>query len=105
MLNLSVVSIKLKKMIAERKLNLFRLIDSLPENLVEKLEAKVVEFVAKEKAELPNGKPQKKQLSEDERLAIINEAAKHLTHKEDFEAYLRDFEESTQDRPLPFRED
>ena len=91
-------------MIAEVKLDLFRLIDSLPEDLVEKLQAKVVEFVAKEKAKTPNGKSEKP-ISENERLAIIIEAAKHLTHKEDFEAYMRDFEESTQDRPLPFRED
>ena len=91
-------------MIAEVKLDLFRLIDSLPENLVVKLQAKVVEFVAKEKAEKPNGKTGKS-LTEKERLEIINEAAKHLTHKKDFEAYMRDFEESTQDRILPFRED
>jgi hypothetical protein len=92
-------------MIAEVKLDLFRLIDSLPENLVVKLQAKVEEFVASEKVEAANGKSQNKQFSEIERLAIINEAAKQLTYKSDFEAYLRDFEESTQDRPLPFRED
>ncbi len=39
-----------------------------------------------------------------ERLKIITEAAKQLTQKDDFEAYMNDFEESTQDRQLPFRE-
>jgi Protein of unknown function (DUF2281) len=91
-------------MIAEQKLNLFQKIESLPDNLLQELQDYVDELIAKKKAKKQNGNG-KKRMSEAERLKIINEAAKQLTHKEDFEAYMRDFEESTQDRPLPFRED
>jgi hypothetical protein len=91
-------------MIAEQKLKLIQQIVSLPDNLLQDLQGYIDGLVARKKATKQHGNG-KKLMSEEDRLKIINEAAKHLTHKEDFEAYMRDFEESTQDRPLPFRED
>ena len=87
---------------AEVKLNLFRLIDSLPENLLVKLQAKVIEFVAKEKAEHPNGNRSKSQYEKD--LAELKAIVAKIPPREDWDSFIKDFEESRQDRPLPFRD-
>ncbi|GEM_PF-4824545 len=89
-------------MIAERKLDLFRLIDSLPEDLVVKLQAKVVEFVAKEKAETPNGKKSKSQYEKD--LAELKALVAKIPPREDWDSFIKEFDESRKDRPLPFRD-
>ena len=85
---------------SDLKLSLFRKIDGLSENLLVELNALINDFLSKKKKEVEKDKA----LSYEERLKIIKDAATHLTVKEDFEAYMKDFEESTQDRPLPFRE-
>ncbi len=89
-------------MIAERKLDLFRLIDSLPEDLVVKLQAKVVEFVAKEKAETPNGEKSKSQYEKD--LAELKALVAKIPPREDWDSFIKEFDESRKDRPLPFRD-
>jgi len=89
-------------MIAERKLDLFRLIDSLPEDLVVKLQAKVVEFVAKENAEKPNGKKSKSQYEKD--LAELKALVAKIPPREDWDSFIKEFDESRKDRPLPFRD-
>ena len=92
-------------MIAEKKLTLYQKIESLPDNLLQELQDYVDELLAKKKVKKQNGKAKKEQTYE-ERLKELEElAAKYLTEKPDFENYMKDFEESTQDRPLPFRED
>ncbi|MCC6723649.1 MAG: DUF2281 domain-containing protein [Saprospiraceae bacterium] len=92
-------------MIAEQKLTLYQKIESLPDNLLQELQDYVDGLLAKKKAKKQHGKVIKEQTYE-ERLKELEElAAKYLTEKPDFENYMREFEESTQDRPLPFRED
>jgi hypothetical protein len=89
-------------MIADVKLDLFRLIDSLPENLVVKLQAKVVEFVANEKEVMPNGKKSKSQYEKD--LAELKALIAKIPPREDWDAFIKEFDESRKDRPLPFRD-
>lgn len=89
-------------MIAEVKLDLFRQIDSLPEGDLLRVQAWLNEYLTKKNK---NGKGKKEQTYEERLKELEALAAKYLTEKDDFETYMKEFEESTQDRPLPFRED
>ncbi|MEK7257340.1 MAG: hypothetical protein AAB316_21475 [Bacteroidota bacterium] len=80
---------------SDLKLSLIRQIDSLPDDWLPEVQAKIDELLAKEE----------RRLAYEKRLQELTELASHLEEKEDFEAYFREFEESRKDRPLPFRED
>ncbi len=80
--------------------NVTREIKRLPEHLLPDVQKMIAGLLA-----LKQSKPEKrKELTYEERLKVIMDAGKYLTEKEDFEQYMKDFEKSTQDRPLPFRE-
>ncbi len=80
--------------------NVTREIKRLPEHLLPELQ-KIISGLLTKKQPLPG---KERGHTYEERLKIIMEAGKYLTEKENFDQYMKDFEESTQDRPLPFRE-
>ena len=80
--------------------NVTREIKRLPKHLLPDLQKIIAGLLAK-RQQMPE---KRKELSYEERLKELMDAAKYLTEKEDFDQYMKDFEESTQDRPLPFRE-
>lgn len=89
-------------MVSDVKLQLFRQIDSLPEIDLLKVQEWLNEYLTRRKA---NENHKRTQTFEDRLKELEELAAKYLTEKPDFESYMKAFEESTQDRPLPFRED
>lgn len=73
-------------------------IEAIPDEYLPELIGVLDVFVHKKENE------QKSKLSYEERLAALEEAARHLTPKENFDAYMKEFDESRKDRPLPFRD-
>ncbi len=77
------------------------MIVSLPEKDVPEVQARLKDFLTKQKK---NGKPKKLQTYE-ERLKELQELAAKIPEREDWDEFIKEFDESRKDRPLPFRED
>jgi hypothetical protein len=88
-------------MIAEEKLDLIQMIVNLPEKDVPEVQSRLKDFLPKKKK---NGKPKKVQTYE-ERLKELNDLAAKIPERENWDEFIREFDESRKDRPLPFRED
>lgn len=101
MLNLSVVSIKIIKNSMSYQTfrnQIIAQIESFPDEYLPELMGVLDVFVHKKENE------QKSKLSYEERLAELQEAVKRIPPREDFDAFMKEFDESRKDRPLPFRD-
>jgi hypothetical protein len=73
-------------------------IEAIPDEYLPELIGVLDVFVYKKENE------QKSKLSYKERLAELQEVVNRIPPREDFDAYMKEFDECRKDRPLPFRD-
>ena len=85
---------------SDLKQNLFRQIEALPENDLPELQQFLDELTSKRTGKASNGKT----LSYHQRLKELQELVAQIPQRENWDKFIQEFEESRQDRPLPFRD-